>query len=143
MEEATQSSGQQNKIVLIAGVVILLALAGSTYVFLNSNKTAPTTQSATISATKEIITFAVEGKPFAFTPSEIKVKKGDTVKIVFTNKAGFHDWALDEFNAKTKQINAGQTDEVTFTADKIGTFEYYCSVVNHRQQGMVGKLIVE
>lgn len=32
---------------------------------------------------------------------------------------------------------------VTFVADETGTFEYYCSVGNHRGQGMIGKLIVE
>ena len=87
--------------------------------------------------------FEVEGKPFSFSPSEIKVKKGDKVKIIFKNMEGFHDWVVDEFAAKTKQIQAGQTDSVDFIADKTGTFEYYCSVGTHRQQGMVGKLIVE
>lgn len=156
MEEATQTSGQPNKIILTIGAVVLLVIAGGAFAYLNSNKTTqpaqqpvvqekttqePTlAQSATESATK---TFAVEGKPFSFTPAEIKVKKGDTVKVVFTNKAGFHDWTLDEFNVKTKQIKAGQSDEVTFVASKSGTFEYYCSVGNHRQQGMVGKFIVE
>jgi plastocyanin len=99
---------------------------------------------ATDTAAKgEVKTFNVEGSSFKFSPNEIRVKKGDTVKIVFNNTEGFHDWVLDEFNVKTKQIPAGQTDTVQFVADKTGTFEYYCSVGKHRQQGMVGKLIVE
>ena len=32
---------------------------------------------------------------------------------------------------------------VEFTVDKTGTFEYYCSVGQHRANGMVGNLIVE
>ena len=32
---------------------------------------------------------------------------------------------------------------VTFIADQEGSFEYYCSVGNHREEGMVGTLIVE
>ena len=92
------------------------------------------------SAAKE---FTVEGGMFYFKPSEMKVKKGDTVKITLTNKEGLHDWVLDEFNAKTKRIKAGETDTVTFIADKVGTFEYYCSVGNHRAMGMKGNLIVE
>jgi nitrosocyanin len=92
------------------------------------------------SAVKE---FSVEGGMFYFKPNEIKVKKGDTVKITLTNKEGLHDWVLDEFNAKTKRIKAGETDTVTFVADKVGTFEYYCSVGNHRAMGMKGNLIVE
>ena len=80
---------------------------------------------------------------FAFSMNEIKVQQGDTVKIVFQNNDGFHDWVVDEFNARTKQINAGATDTVEFVADKAGTFEYYCSVGKHRELGMKGNLIVE
>ncbi len=88
--------------------------------------------------------FAVTGKNFSFNPSEIKVKKGDTVRITFTSVGGFHDWVVDEFeNAETKQLQSGQSDTIEFVADKAGTFEYYCSVGNHRQMGMVGNLIVE
>jgi uncharacterized cupredoxin-like copper-binding protein len=32
---------------------------------------------------------------------------------------------------------------VQFVADKTGTFEFYCSVGNHRQMGMVGTLVVQ
>lgn len=88
-------------------------------------------------------TFNISSKPFEFSVKEIRVKKGDAVKIVLVNEQGFHDWVIDEFSARTKQLNAGETDSVEFVADKAGTFEYYCSVGNHRQMGMVGKLIVE
>lgn len=87
--------------------------------------------------------FIVEGNNFSFDVKEIKVKKGDTVKIVFNNKEGFHDWVLDEFDAKTKQIKEGESETIEFVADKAGTYEYYCSVGKHRANGMVGKLIVE
>lgn len=96
-----------------------------------------------IDAETGVKTFTVEGTSFAFAPSVIKVKKGDTVRIVFNNKAGFHDWVLDEFDAATKQISAGTTDTIEFVADKAGEFEYYCSVGSHRQMGMVGTLVVE
>lgn len=88
-------------------------------------------------------TFTVEGSNFSFSLKQMKVKKGDTVKVIFTNKDGFHDWSLDEFGVATKQIPAGQSETVEFVADKAGTFEYYCSVGEHRKNGMVGKLIVE
>lgn len=100
----------------------------------------PGESSPAAAATK---TFTVEGGNFTFSVKEMKVKKGDNVQVVFQNKEGFHDWILDEFNAKTKQIKAGETETIEFVADKIGTFEYYCSVGKHRQMGMVGKLIVE
>jgi plastocyanin len=94
-------------------------------------------------AESDMQTFEVSGVNFAFSTEEIRVKKGDKVKIVFTSESGFHDWVVDEFNAATEQIKAGNTTSVEFVADKTGNFEYYCSVGQHRAQGMVGRLIVE
>lgn len=94
-------------------------------------------------AGSEIKTFSITGKNFSFSQSEIQVKKGDKIRINFSSTSGFHDWAIDEFNAKTQQVSTGQSDAVEFVADKAGTFEYYCSVGTHRQMGMKGKLIVE
>lgn len=88
-------------------------------------------------------TFDVSGVPFKFNPTELRVKKGDTIKINFTNLEGLHDFVIDEFSVRTPQIKAGETASVEFVADKIGTFEYYCSVGDHRVRGMVGKLVVE
>tara|TARA_Y100000310_G_scaffold89923_1_gene87059 strand:+ start:21764 stop:22240 length:477 start_codon:yes stop_codon:yes gene_type:complete len=87
--------------------------------------------------------FTVNGKNWEFDVKEIKVKAGDTVKIQFTSTSGFHDWVVDEFNAATDQVNSGGQTSVEFVANKAGTYEYYCSVGNHRARGMVGTLIVE
>lgn len=95
------------------------------------------------SAKGEVKEFTVVGDDFSFDKKEIKVKEGDTVKIIFQNKKGFHDWVLDEFDARTKQLQAGSEETIEFVASKKGTYEYYCSVGKHRQMGMVGKLIVE
>lgn len=88
-------------------------------------------------------TFTVTGLDFSFDAKEIKVKKGDTVTIIFKNSEGIHDWKVDEFKAATKKIKSGEQDVITFVADKVGTFEYYCSVGQHRSLGMKGNLIVE
>jgi plastocyanin len=85
----------------------------------------------------------VTGANFKFNPATITVKKGDTVKLTFKSSGGFHDFVIDEFDVKTKIVADGQQDVVEFTADKVGTYEYYCSVGNHRQMGMVGKIIVQ
>lgn len=88
-------------------------------------------------------TFTIIGKNFTFSETELRVKVGDRVKIIFKNDEGFHDWVIDEFNAKTPQLQAGNQAEVEFVVSKTGTFEYYCSVGNHRAMGMKGSLIVE
>ncbi len=102
----------------------------------SASSTPPTTQT-------QVKTFTITAQNFSFNPKEIRVKKGDTVKIILKNSGGFHDWVIDAFNARTTQIQGGQTAEVTFVADKAGTFEYYCSVDEHKQMGMRGNLIVE
>ena len=87
--------------------------------------------------------FTVTGNNFAFAPKTMTVKKGDTVKITFVNAGGNHDLRIDEFNATTKVIRGGAQETISFVADKTGSFEYYCSVGDHRVMGMKGTLIVE
>lgn len=91
----------------------------------------------------QIRTIAVEGGAFYYKPNEIRVKKGEKVKIVLASKDMVHDFVVDELGVRTAIIKAGDTGTVEFTADKTGMFEYYCSVGQHRKNGMVGKLIVE
>lgn len=89
------------------------------------------------------LTFNITGGSFYFTPNAIKVKKGDKVKIIFTNAGGMHNLMLDEFQVKMDPIKTGETTSVEFIADKAGTFEYYCGVGKHRQMGQKGTLVVE
>ena len=90
-----------------------------------------------------VSTFNVSGQNFSFSVKEMRVKKGEKVRINFINSSGFHDFVVDGYNVRTKQTNTGESDSIEFIADKTGTFEYYCSIGTHRQAGMVGKLIVE
>lgn len=96
----------------------------------------------TMEAGPEVKEFTVTGGNFKFAPNTLSVKKGDKVRIVFKNAEGFHDFKIDEFNVATKQIQGGAEETVEFTADKAGSFEYYCSVGKHRAMGMKGTLTV-
>lgn len=112
----------------------------------NTETTSPTSTdsataaSETVAMTKDIV---VTGSNFSFDPKEIRVKKGTTVKVTFKNASGLHDFVLQEFTVATKKLQGGQEETVTFVADKTGSFEYFCSVGNHREMGMKGMLIVE
>lgn len=77
-----------------------------------------------------------------FSLKEIVVNKGDTVRIKITNTKGTHDFTLDEYRIK-EMTPLNKEVTVEFTADKVGEFEYYCSVPGHRQGGQFGKLIVK
>lgn len=88
-------------------------------------------------------TFAIDGGNYYFSPAEMRVKKGDTVKITFTNSGGMHDLRIDDFGIATKKLTNGQSETVTFVADKAGSFKFYCSIGSHEAMGMKGILIVE
>ncbi len=107
---------------------------------INPNSTLPPAGGDTTATVKS---FTVTGSNFKFDPSTITVNRGDTVKITFKNTDGFHDFKIDEFNVATAQIKGGASETVTFVADKTGSFEYYCSVGQHRAMGMKGTLIVK
>ncbi len=96
-----------------------------------------------VTASTNVKEFTVTGKNFSFAPSTLTVKKGDTVKITFVNSAGFHDFKIDEFKVATARIGSGKQETISFVADKAGSFEYYCSVGDHRAMGMKGALIVQ
>ena len=76
-----------------------------------------------------------------FSIKEMVVKKGDKVRIKITNTAGDHDFVIDAYGIKTETPLNKETI-VEFTADKVGTFEYYCSKYSHRLIGQTGTLRV-
>lgn len=170
MDQNTQQGAKKGgSTMLIAGIVGLLVLgAAAWYLMSQSNNTqqesTATTQqpaqeqqqtqptqveestgeaSPAADAKGEVKEFTVDGKNFSISPAQMRVNEGDTVRIVFNNTQGFHDWGLDEFDAKTAQIQAGKSETIEFVADKKGSYEYYCSVGNHKEMGMKGILTVE
>jgi len=102
-----------------------------------------TSSGDTTSTNGAVKEFTVSGSPFKFDPATLTVSKGDTVKITFKNLNGTHDFVIDELNVKIKTLQTGGQEVVEFTASEAGSFEYYCSVGNHRQMGMKGTLVVK
>lgn len=84
----------------------------------------------------------LEAGSFYFKPEMIKVKKGQTVRIVLTSADLMHDFNIDELGVKLPFVQNGKTGTIDFVADQVGSFEYYCSVGNHRANGQVGTLVV-
>jgi plastocyanin len=102
-------------------------------------KCVPST-STSIEGDVRVVTLAAGSMKFS--TNEIIVKKGQHVKVALKVDDGLHDFVVDEFSVRTAQVGAGQLTYAEFTPDKTGTFEFYCSVGNHRAMGMVGKLVV-
>ena len=94
-------------------------------------------------------TIKLSGKNFLFLMDGVEnptlhVKKGEKVRIEFVSEQGYHDFVVDELDVHTKHLREGDPMTfVEFTPEQTGEFEYYCSVGQHRANGMKGKIIVE
>lgn len=140
---------------LLIAFLIVVLIAGGVYFYNNSQneqtieevktlqETASIEENTVATGSTEVKEFKIIGKNIAYEGGDIRVKKGDTVRVIFTVEQGNHDWVIDEFNTRTKLLNTGETETVEFIANKVGTFEYYCSIPGHRLLGMKGNLIVE
>jgi cytochrome c oxidase subunit II len=87
--------------------------------------------------------FSISAKNWEFSEKEIRVSKGDLVKLTLSSEDVLHGFSISEFGIK-ETLKQGETSTVEFEADKKGTFIYYCSIPcgsGHRQ--MKGKLIIE
>jgi plastocyanin len=145
---------------IVVVIIVLVLIAGGFYLawsYAGNNESNPngSTDGEMVGGSDEVIdsdepdvTFVITGENFKFMMGgvdnpELRVNQGDRVRIEFTSTSGFHDWVVDEFDARTQQVEAGGSTYVEFVADQVGTFEYYCSVGSHRAMGMKGNLIVE
>lgn len=124
--------------------IALVVIAIIVVVAFGTFKNKPSSYAPQSSNVGEVKTFAVSGNEFSFVPNVINVKKGEQVKVVFTNTGKYpHNFVVNELGVKSETINTGATTETTFVADKAGSFVFYCSVGTHREKGMVGTLTVE
>ena len=157
--------------VLMLTLVVIFAIVGITFVFKsggnNANNTAMdnTQQESTDSMEKpdtvvdtsmldnqmestdsameeESLPVTVEAGAFYYKPATMTVKKGQKVQITLNSVDMMHDFNIDELGVKSAIVKSGETGTVEFVADKVGTFEYYCSVGQHRANGQVGTITV-
>ncbi|GIO30661.1 MULTISPECIES: cupredoxin domain-containing protein [Paenibacillus] len=120
------------------GLTLLLVFALSACGSKTNKNTGGTTGTATGGAggAQDI---KVTATNFQFQPAEIRVKKGDKVKITLVNKEGAHGLQISDFN-----VNLQKDGSAEFTADKPGEHEFHCSVMcGAGHDNMVGKIIVE
>jgi uncharacterized cupredoxin-like copper-binding protein len=90
-------------------------------------------------------TVNVSETEFKIDPANLKVAKAGKVKFQATNDGQIvHALEVEGpgDEAETEQIQPGQSATVSADLSKAGTYEMYCPVGNHRQQGMEGKVTV-
>ncbi len=156
-EVNTNKSSSFNPL-LIVGIIAVVAIGGAV-IFMGQGKntatdsmkkeettTVPTTtqvdgtSDATSPAMTDEQTITLEAGAFYYKPNVITAKKGQKIKVVMTSKDMMHDFIIDELGVKLPITKSGETNTVEFTPDKTGTFEFYCSVGQHRAKGQVGKI---
>ena len=149
LEETNNSENKMNPM-LIGGIVVAILVVGAVVLFgMQGNTPEPaTTPGESMMEEEEDAmmaenTIEVEGGAFYFEPNEIRVNAGEPVTIKLNSVDMMHDFVIDELDVQTEIIQGGNSGTVTFTPTEPGTYEFYCSVGNHRAQGMEGTLIVE
>jgi len=98
-----------------------------------------------------------------FTPAEITVKRGETVKLVATNRGQvLHEMVLgtsDELKKHAEMmkkfpdmehdephmahVKPGESGEIVWQFTKAGEFQFACLIPGHFEAGMVGKVTVK
>lgn len=102
------------------------------------------TDSATTNTTVATLSLAMTEKEYSFSPSSFSAKPGQKVEITLKNSGSMeHDFRITELGVNSGLIGAGETKTVTFTVPTTQkSYEYFCSLSNHRAMGMKGTLTV-
>ncbi len=70
-------------------------------------------------------TVEIHAKRFSFSPAEITLKKGETVKLVVTSEDVTHSLVIPDLHVKA-EASKDHPAEVTITPEKVGDFQGKC-----------------
>lgn len=142
-------------VLIIIGYIVTLKIPLTLQAPLQGDTTPPTVQSENQeppfpseninqSNPQNIKTFTVEGSEFSFTPKTLSIKTGEKVKITFINTGSApHTFTIDGI-IDTGVVQPGAKSIVEFNGpSQKGSYPIYCSVGQHKAQGMEGSLMVE
>lgn len=160
-ESTNSAPGNSKKMspMIIAGVVLVVAVVGYFAMTMMGDKTQDSLEVVDVSnnnasmeatgatdtstaASGDVVNVTLEAGNFYFKPNVINAKLGQTVRVTINSVSMQHDFVIDDLGVKSTVLPSGKSETIEFVADTIGEFEFYCSVGNHRQQGMVGTLVV-
>jgi len=97
-------------------------------------------------AADDIRTIELVAEEFSFTPSEVTIEPGETVRMKLVNEGRLsHNLVVkgDGLAGRTETIQSGNTDSFKITASETGTISFICDVPGHKEAGMTGELVVE
>jgi uncharacterized cupredoxin-like copper-binding protein len=100
-------------------------------------------------------TIVIKETEFKLSPSSVTLSKPGTYKFKAENEGSYqHSLEIEgkgvksegseEGEAELEQaLNPGQSGVLTVTFQKPGTYEMYCPVDGHEQEGMKGEVVVK
>lgn len=78
---------------------------------------------------------------YHFRPDHVQVSRGQLVTLTLKNVGSVsHTLYIPELEVSVPLVAPGGRATVTFTPDRVGEFSFYCTVANHQQLGMVGRV---
>lgn len=100
---------------------------------------------------------------FRFTPSDVRVKRGETIKFVISNSGKqLHEMVLgtaedlkkhadlmkkfpnmEHADANMAHVRPGTKGEIIWQFTQAGEYQFACLIPGHYEAGMVGKVVVE
>lgn len=115
-----------------------------------------------VSRTIEIDMLEPESGGMAFSPAELTIAQGETVRFVVTNRGYLdHEMVIDTVEANMEHMQVmmanpdmqhadpnavslapGENGELIWTFSQAGTFQFACLIPGHMQAGMQGPLHV-
>lgn len=85
----------------------------------------------------------IDARQFAYAPETFVVHRGDTITLHLESSDAAHGLFIDGYEVNL-QAEPGKSAEVTFVADKEGTFKFRCSIpCGTLHPFMIGELNVE
>ena len=76
-------------------------------------------------------------RQFMFAPSQIVVNQGDQVTLNFVDVQGPEHMITVDGIAPEFDIHRGEMKTITFTADKVGTINFWCSMHEPNMRGQI------
>ncbi len=85
----------------------------------------------------------VVARKFAYTPSEIVLKKGQKVVLEFTSVDFIHGFKIPDMNLRV-DLPPGKVTRLAINADKVGVYDFLCdNFCGSEHEEMSGRIVVK
>jgi len=146
-----------NKILITIIIVVVIAGLGwyLTATYNDNDTTNENTNSITVTSntnaisnindteTMEPVDYEISMTEYTYSITDINIGGPEkTISVKLTNDGTMaHDFVIDELNVDSGLIQPGDSEVIDITSGTVAsTFDFYCSVGNHRTLGMFGRI---